>query len=49
MAKFLIDNENDNKKVHVWIAEYTCEGKMDWVSGYFTVGALVWLSKKTLL
>jgi ERCC4-related helicase len=47
MAKFLIDNENDNKKVHEWIAEYTCEGKMDWVSGYFTVGALVWLSKKT--
>jgi len=29
MAKFLIDNENDNKKVQEWIAEYTCKGKMD--------------------
>jgi ERCC4-related helicase len=47
MAKFLIDNENDNLKVHEWISKYTCEGKMNMVTGYFTVGALVWLSKQT--
>jgi len=43
----LIDNENKNYKVHEWIAKYTEEGKMDIVTGYFTVGALAFLSKTT--
>ncbi len=47
MAKYIIDNENDNKKVHEWISSYTCEGKLDWVTGYFTIGALAWLSRQT--
>ncbi|MDD3878153.1 MAG: SNF2-related protein, partial [Bacteroidales bacterium] len=41
----LLDNENKNKKVHEWIEEYTTNGKMSVVSGYFTVGAMAWLSK----
>lgn len=43
----LIDNENKNHKVHEWIAKYTEIGKFDIVTGYFTVGALAYLSKKT--
>ncbi|MBL7681755.1 MAG: DEAD/DEAH box helicase family protein [Flavipsychrobacter sp.] len=42
----LIDNENDNLKVHEWISSYTEAGKIDIVTGYFTVGALAWLSKE---
>lgn len=43
----LIDNENKNYKVHEWIAKYTETGKLDIVTGYFTVGALAYLSKTT--
>jgi ERCC4-related helicase len=43
----LIDNENKNYKVHEWIAKYTENGKFDIVTGYFTVGALAYLSKTT--
>jgi hypothetical protein len=43
----LIDNENNNYKVHEWIAQYTETGKLDIVTGYFTVGALAYLSKTT--
>ncbi|MEA1873714.1 MAG: hypothetical protein U9N51_04695 [Bacteroidota bacterium] len=43
----LIDNENKNYKVHEWIAKYTETGKFDIVTGYFTVGALAYLSKTT--
>lgn len=40
----LIDNEK-NIKVHQWITKYVEDGKLDVVTGYFTVGALAWLSK----
>ena len=43
----LIDNENKNKKVHEWIKDYTNNGTFDIVTGYFTVGALGYLSKIT--
>lgn len=41
----ILDNENENLKVHEWIASYTEKGKLDIVTGYFTIGALAWLSK----
>jgi len=43
----LIDNENKNKKVYEWISEYSNNGTLDIVTGYFTVGALVYLSQVT--
>jgi len=42
----ILDNENENLKVHEWITKYTEEGKLDIVTGYFTVGALAYLSIK---
>jgi len=42
----ILDNENSNLKVHEWISSYTEQGKMDIVTGYFTIGALAWLSKE---
>ena len=42
----LLDNENENNKVHEWISKYTEEGKFDIVTGYFTVGALAYLSQQ---
>ncbi|WP_100627094.1 SNF2-related protein [Algoriphagus formosus] len=41
----ILDNENENLKVHEWICSYTEQGKLDIVTGYFTIGALAWLSK----
>jgi len=41
----ILDNETEEKKVHQWITDYNVEGKMDIVTGYFTIGALAWLSK----
>lgn len=38
------NNEGEDRKVHHWIASYTEVGKLDIVTGYFTVGALAWLS-----
>ncbi len=43
----ILDNENKNKKVHEWITKYTETGKLDVVTGYFTVGALAYLSRTT--
>jgi len=43
----IIDNENKNLKVHEWISKYTEEGSLDIVTGYFTIGALAYLSKRT--
>lgn len=40
----LLDNENNNLKVHEWITKYTENGDVDLVTGYFTVGALTYLS-----
>jgi len=42
----LLDNENENLKVHEWISKYTEEGQFDIVTGYFTVGALAYLSQQ---
>jgi superfamily II DNA or RNA helicase len=38
--------DNENRKVHEWIVEYTEEGTIDIVTGYFTVGALAYLSQQ---
>jgi superfamily II DNA/RNA helicase len=43
----LIDNENKNKKVYEWIQDYTNTGTLDIVTGYFTIGALNYISKTT--
>ncbi|MEA1878322.1 MAG: phospholipase D-like domain-containing protein [Bacteroidota bacterium] len=40
----ILDNENENLKVHEWIARYTEEGKLDIVTGYFTIGAMAYVS-----
>ncbi|MBU1060548.1 MAG: DEAD/DEAH box helicase family protein [Proteobacteria bacterium] len=42
----LLDNENKNLKVHEWLSKYTEEGTLDVVTGYFTVGALAYLSQE---
>ena len=41
----ILDNENSNLKVHEWISKYTDQGTLDIVTGYFTIGALAWLSQ----
>lgn len=41
----LLDNEKRGK-VHEWLAKYSKDGELDVVTGYFTVGALAWLSEK---
>lgn len=41
----ILDNENENLKVHEWISKYTENGTLDIVTGYFTIGALAYLSK----
>lgn len=38
--------DNDNLKVHEWIAKYTQNGSLSIVTGYFTIGELAYLSKK---
>ena len=42
----ILDNENENKNVHEWISQYTEAGKLDIVTGYFTIGALAFLSRQ---
>jgi superfamily II DNA or RNA helicase len=42
----ILDNENQNLKVHEWIENYTEEGTIDIVTGYFTVGALAYFSQQ---
>lgn len=42
----IIDNENNQCKVHEWITRYTENGQLDIVTGYFTIGALAWLSEQ---
>ncbi|WP_204105200.1 MULTISPECIES: helicase-related protein [Spirulina sp. CCY15215] len=42
----ILDNENQNLKVYQWIAKYTEEGTIDIVTGYFTIGALAYLSQQ---
>jgi ERCC4-related helicase len=43
----IIDNENQKLKVHEWITKYNENGTLDVVTGYFTIGALAYLSKST--
>ena len=44
----LIDNlKKESTKVYEWIAENTENGTLDIVTGYFTVGALAYLSQTT--
>jgi ERCC4-related helicase len=43
----ILDNENSNKKVYEWLRDYTSEGSLDAITGYFTIGALGYLSQKT--
>jgi superfamily II DNA or RNA helicase len=40
----ILDNRENSKTVHEWLSEYTSKGQIDAVTGYFTVGALAWLS-----
>ncbi len=42
----ILDNENENLKVYEWISKYTEHGKLDIVTGYFTIAALAYLSKQ---
>ena len=42
----ILDNENKNRKVHEWITDYTERGDLDIITGYFTIGALAYLSKQ---
>jgi superfamily II DNA or RNA helicase len=42
----ILDNENENLKVHEWITKYTEAGDLDVVTGYFTIGALAYLSQQ---
>ena len=37
---------NEKRKVYEWIEEYTYKGEMDIVTGYFTIGALAYLSRQ---
>lgn len=34
----LLNNENQHPKVHEWINDETRNGKLDIVTGYFTIG-----------
>ena len=42
----ILDNQNQELKVHEWITKYTEEGKLDIVTGYFTIGALAYMSQQ---
>jgi len=42
----ILDNENKNLKVHEWITKYTESGDIDIVTGYFTIGALAYISSQ---
>jgi hypothetical protein len=41
----IIDNENQQLRVNEWIMKYNKSGSFDVVTGYFTIGALAYLSK----
>jgi hypothetical protein len=42
----ILDNENQHLKVYEWIEEYTEDGTIDIVTGYFSVGALAYLAEQ---
>lgn len=41
----LVDNHSSKQKVHNWIEKYLQNGDFSLVTGYFTIGALVYFSK----
>lgn len=43
----ILDNENSKLKVYEWIEKYNETGDLDVVTGYFTIGALAYLSEIT--
>ena len=43
----ILDNENSKLRVYEWIDKYNEAGELDIVTGYFTIGALAYLSKIT--
>ncbi len=43
----ILDNKNNHKKVHEWLREFTDTGKMDIVTGYFTIGAIAQLARQS--
>jgi ERCC4-related helicase len=38
--------DNEKRSVHEWITKHTHDGKIQLVTGYFTIGALAWMSEK---
>lgn len=45
----IVDNKAFGEiKVHEWLSREVGEGRLDIVSGFFTVGALAWLAKETM-
>jgi len=44
--QMILDNKNDNLKVHEWLTKYSESGTMDIVTGYFTVGTLAYVSRQ---
>jgi ERCC4-related helicase len=43
----ILDNLNSNPKVYEWIEQNTSAGNLDIVTGYFTIGALNFISETT--
>jgi ERCC4-related helicase len=43
----ILDNQNKHLKIHEWIEQNIHNGSFDIVTGYFTIGALAFLSEKT--
>jgi superfamily II DNA or RNA helicase len=43
----ILDNQNKNLKIYEWIEQNIHNGTFDIVTGYFTIGALSYLSEKT--
>ena len=40
----ILDNQNNNLKVYEWLSKYINSGELSLVTGYFTIGALAYLS-----
>ena len=38
--------DNEKRKVHEWIEKHSEAGALQLVTGYFTIGALAWMSEK---
>ncbi len=40
----LLDNEKTEQSVQQWITQYIDAGRMDVVTGYFTIGAMAFMA-----